>query len=358
MDDVERLAAQVGVTARQARELLAAVGHSELPTAAVSTTATRERAAAPGRLIDATAWAAAAVAVVAMVTFLNATSGFDDRPHGKVGALVVGLVFGAVAAGLGLLARRHRYRLGEQLAFSVVALISPLITWALLWIVGLWPGHWITIGDQWGSQRVWDGGSQSAQALASLAVCVAPLALGAWVAVVKRAGLALAVALLAGHGAIAALAVIADIGYPGDTLTVLLVAAYFVAFTAVALNLERIERSWATWTHPYAIAGAFGLVGSIADVVGSGAGLTLGALLIAAGALATMALRRGLYLHATVIGGAIWDAWLYEELSWGPVAALALTLSLGLGAILLALATWRFRDRVLDAFGRPAAALR
>jgi hypothetical protein len=122
--------------------------------------------------------------------------------------------------------------------------------------------------------------------------------------------------------------------------------------------LERIERSWATWTHPYAIAGAFGLVGSIADVVGSGAGLTLGALLIAAGALATVALRRGLYLHATVIGGAIWDAWLYEELSWGPVAALALTLSLGLGAILLALATWRFRDRVLDAFGRPAAALR
>jgi hypothetical protein len=353
MDDVERLAAQVGVTARQARQLLAAAGHIEQPTVAAAVR--RERAAAPGRLIDATAWAAAAVAVVAMVSFLNATSGLDDRPHGKVGALVVGLVFGVVAAGLAVLAGRQRYALGEQLAFSVVALISPLITWALMWIVGLWPGHWITIGDQWGSERVWDGGSQSLQALASLAVCVAPLALGVWGAVAKRAGLALAVALLAGHGVVAALAVIADVGDPGKALTVLLVGAYFVAFAAVAWIFERIERSWATWTHPFAIAGAFGLVGAVADAAGSGVGLTLGAVLVGAAGLATVALRRGLYLHAAVIGGAIWDAWLYDELSWGPVGALALTLSLGLGAILLALATWRFRDRMVGAFGRPVA---
>ena len=81
----------------------------------------------------------------------------------------------------------------------------------------------------------------------------------------------------------------------------------------------------------------------------------LGALLLIAGALLTVTYSRGIHLAATVIGGALWDFWLYDELSLGPVAGLALTLSLGLGAIALGVGAWR-RRRGAAATGPPAGA--
>ena len=82
------------------------------------------------------------------------------------------------------------------------------------------------------------------------------------------------------------------------------------------------------------------------DAFGSGAGLLLGAVLIVAGALLTVALARGVHLAAVIVGGALWDFWLYGELDLGPVAGLALTLLLGLGTIALGVSLWRRRGGV------------
>ncbi len=64
------------------------------------------------------------------------------------------------------------------------------------------------------------------------------------------------------------------------------------------------------------------------------------------GAFLTFRLQNPLYLPATVSGGTIWEVWLYDELSLGPVAGLAVTLLLGYGGLLLALAMWRRRHQV------------
>jgi hypothetical protein len=283
------------------------------------------------------------VALVAMFVFISTTGGFDTRPDGKLGALLTGLVFAGVALRAAVVARARGFRLGEQLGLTVVAIISPVITWSILWLLDLWPGRWVQESRSSPDGGYWISGTGTQLAGASLAVCLTPLLVSLWALRRTRAELAVGVALLSAHGVVAALAVLAGIPAPGVELAALLTGIYVAAFAYAAHRLESRRREWATWVHPFAAVAAFWFVGLVAQAFGDGPGLVLGALLLVAGALLTVVHSRGIHLAATVIGGALWDFWLYDELSLGPVAGLALTLSLGLGAIALAVGAWRRR---------------
>jgi hypothetical protein len=183
-----------------------------------------------------------------------------------------------------------------------------------------------------------------------------PLLVSLWVLRRTGAELAVFVALLAAHPVVAALAVLLGIPAPGVGLAAGLTGTYLAFFLYVAWRLESRRPDWATWVHPFAVVAAFSFVVLVAQALGAGAGLVIGALLLVAGALLTVTLSRGVHLAATVVGGALWDFWLYEELSLGPVAGLALTLTLGLSAIALGVAAWRRRGS--GRVGAPASARR
>jgi hypothetical protein len=354
--EVERIAGEVGLTTDQVAAVLAAADRRDPAAgqAAVAPAAT----AAPGSAIaipEAAAWAATGVALVAMFVFVSSTNGFSERPDGKAAALITGIVATAIAIRAAVVSRRTGFALGEQLALSVVALISPLIAWSLLWLLGLWPGGWVELPASPGGAdtRYWDSGDDRTVAVALLFVFVTPLAIGIWALRRTGAGLALALALLAAHGVAAALAVIIGIPPLDAGAIAALAAAYTAALTAVGLRLEPVSRPWATAVHPFAVAGAFVLVGATAEAAGAAAGLLVGALLLVAGVLLTVALAHGIHLAAVIVGGAIWDFWLYDELELGPVAGLALTLVLGLGTVALAVSMWRGPGRGPQR--RPAA---
>jgi len=333
MDDLERLAARVGVTPEQARELLAASRPppQQQPREAVNT-----------RVLEGATWAGAIVALGSVAAFLAVVDGFAGSPDGKGAALLVGLVSIAVAGMLAQAAGRSGYRLGEQLGWSTVAILSPLIAWSLLWTLDLWPGAWQTVTGYPGG-GYWTSGSDEAEALAVLVVSAVPLAVGVAVVRATDAGLALGVALLAAHVAFVALLTVVDVGVPGDGATVFLSVVYASAFLAAALALERTHRPWATWVHPFAIGGMFGIVSAVDAAGGSGPTLFCGALLLAAGATLCVLLRRSLYLVSTLIAGAVWEIALHDALSFGPVGALVLSLALGLGAIAIAVTAFRRR---------------
>ena len=288
-----------------------------------------------------------------MFVFIATTGGFDVRPDGKVGALLTGLVFAGAALRAATASRARGFRLGEQLGWTVVAIISPVITWSVLWLLDLWPGRWVQESPASPDGGYWASGSDSEVAGASLVVFLTPLLLALWALRRTGAALAVGVALLAGHAVVLALAVLAGIPAPGAKLAALLTGAYVAAFAFAADRLERRRPEWATWVHPFALVAAFWFVGLVAQGFGAGAGLLLGALLLIAGALLTVAYANGMHLAATVVGGALWDFWLYDELSLGPVAGLALTLTLGLGAIALGVGAWRARRGGVDGARRP-----
>ena len=345
---LERIAARVGITPEQVRAVLHApeldepAGGSRSVVAA-SAIASEPPAVTGERVPAAAAWAAAGVALVAMFVFIAATEGFDTRPDGKLGALLTGLVFGGAALRAAVVARARGFRLGEQLGWTVVAIISPVITWSVLWLLDLWPGRWVQESPGSPDGGYWASGGDAAVAGASLIVFLTPLLLALWALRRTGAAFAVAVALLAAHAVVLALAVLLGIPEPGVELAALLAGAYTAAFAFAGHRLQRSRPDRATWVHPFALIAAFWFVGLTAQAFGAGVGLALGALLLIAGALLTVAYTTAMHLTATVIGGAAWDFWLYDELALGPVAGLALTLTLGLGAIALGLGAWRAR---------------
>ena len=367
-----RIAERVGITPAQVRAVLAAPeledddststsaaqqrtagpipATGDVAASPILATGGGDRARVPGarggsgeRVPAAAAWAAAGVALVAIFVFIATTGGFDTRPDGKIGALLTGLTFAAVAWRAAVAARARGFRLGEQLGWTVVAIISPVITWSVLWLLDLWPGRWVQESPVSPDGGYWASGTSEEVAAASLVVFLTPLIAALWALRRTGAELAVGVALLAAHAVLAALAVLAGIPAPGEELAALLVGVYVAVFGYAAHRLERRRRDWANWVHPFALVAAFWFVGLVGQAFGAVAGLTLGALLLIAGALLTVAYSRGMHLAATVLGGALWDFWLYDELSLGPVAGLALTLTLGLGAIALAVTAWRSR---------------
>lgn len=355
--EMERIAAEVGVTAAQVAAVLQAAGRAPAPAGGPAATVipsvhppasaagpapSGPRAAAP--FPDAAAWAATGVALVAMFVFVASTAGFNEQPQGKGAALATGAVAIAIALRAALESRRRRHRLGEQLGLSVAALVSPLVAWSGLWLLGLWPGEWVQAPPAAGHEyRYWDSGDDAAVARALLFVFLTPMLAGAWALRRTGAGLALGIALLAAHGVLAALGVIAGIPRPGDVLLTVLTGGYSAAFGWAAWRLESGRSEWATWVHPFSLGGAYLFVASTAVAFGSAAGLLVGGLLVVAGALLTVALGRGIHLAAVILGGAAWDFWLYGELDLGPVAGLALTLALGLGTVALGVSVWRRR---------------
>lgn len=347
---LSRIAARVGITPDQVRAVLAAPELGATADAGPPDGGARSASgdgADGARIPSAAAWAAAGVALVAMFVFIATTGGFDTRPDGKLGALVTGLVFAGVALRAAVVSRARGFVLGEQLGLTVVAIISPVVTWSLLWLLGLWPGRWVQESPNSPDGGYWASGTSTELAAASLVVFLTPLVVAIWAMRRTGADLALGIALLAAHPVVAALAVLARIPAPGEELAAMLTGIYVAVFAFAAHRLERRRPEWATWVHPFAAVAAFWFVGLVAQAFGAGPGLVLGALLLIAGALLTVAHSRGTHLAATVIGGALWDFWLYEELSLGPVAGLALTLTLGLGAVALGVGAWRRR--------RPAA---
>jgi hypothetical protein len=337
MDDLERLAARVGVTPEQARELLAASQPPPQPSPSP------RREALNTRVLDGATWAGAIVALGSVATFLTVIDAFNGSPDGKGAALIVGLVCVAVAGTLAQAASRGGYRLGQQLGWSTVAIVSPLIAWSLLWALGLWPGAWQVVAGYGNTGGYWTSGSDEAEALAVMIVSAVPLAVGVAVVRATGAGLALGVALLAAHFVVVAFLIAIDVGAPGEGLSVFLSAVYAAAFLAAAMALERTHRPWATWVHPFAIGGMWGVVSALDAATGSGPTLFVGAFLLAGGATLCVLLRRSLYLVSTLIGGATWEFALHHELSLGPVGALVLSLTLGLGAIAIAVTAFRRR---------------
>lgn len=363
-ETITRIAARVGITPAQVRAVLAAPELEQSAGAAVAPVAEAGGGTGPpARVSDgervpaAAAWAAAAVALVAMFVFISTTGGFDTRPDGKLGALLTGLVFTGAALRAAVVSRARGFRLGEQLGWTVVAIISPVITWSVLWLLDLWPGRWVQESPVSPDGGYWASGGDTEVAGASLVVFLTPLIAALWALRRTGAELAVGVALLAAHAVVAALAVLARIPMPGEVLAALLAGFYVAIFAYAAHLLERRRPDWATWVHPFAVVGAFWFVGLAAQAFGAGVGLTLGALLLIAGALLTVTYSRGMHLVATVFGGALWDFWLYDELSLGPVAGLALTLALGLGAIALGVGAWRSRRGGAAGPRRPAPGL-
>ncbi len=330
-----RIAARVGITPAQVRAVLDAPELGDL--SAAGTVAATDPGQPPA------AWAAAGVALIAMFVFIATTGGFDTRPDGKVGALLTGLVFAGAALRSAVASRARRFRLGEQLGWTVVAIISPVITWSFLWLLDLWPGRWVQESPGSSDGGYWISGTVRQVAGASLVVFLTPLVIALWTLRRTRAALAVGVALLAGHAVVLALAVLAGIPAPGVELATLLTGTYVAVVAYGAHRLQRRRPEWAPWVHPFALVAAFWFVGLAAQAFGAGVGLVLGALLLIVGALLTVAYANGMHLAATVFGGALWDFWLYDELSLGPVAGLALTLTLGLGAIALGVLAWRSR---------------
>ena len=319
-----RIAERVGLPPEEVRAVLAAPELDERVAVSPATAVAEDAAsgAVPGtavgvgararagdgeRVPAAAAWAAAGVALVAMFVFIATTGGFDTRPDGKLAALVTGLVFAGVALRAALVARAHGFALGEQLGLTVVGIISPVITWSVLWLLGLWPGRWVQESPNRPDGGYWASGTDTQVAAASLVVFVTPLVLALWALRRTGAELAVGVALLAAHAVVLSLAVLAGIPAPGEELAALLTGCYLVAFAIAAHRLELRRREWATWVHPFAVVAAFWLVGLVAQAFGAGLGLLLGALLLVTGALLTVAYSRGLHLAATVIGGAMWD---------------------------------------------------
>src|SRR3954466_5109403 len=127
-----------------------------------------------------------------------------------------------------------------------------------------------------------------------------------------------------------------------DGATTALTAAYFGAFTALALALERSDRDRAAWTWPYAwIAGAPAFISVLSEVVPDGVALACGLALVAAAAVAGGTLRRPQLVVAAGLGGILLDVWLYDLLDLGPGGALVVSLLLGLAVVAATVVTWR-----------------
>lgn len=317
-------AAQADAVLRAAAHHAARLSDADLAGAPVPTS-TRAQL-----LFDGAAWASAAVTLGAVAIFLGFTNAFEQAPEGKAGVLVTGLVFSAIAVALAALAKREQYTLGIQLAWSSVAILSPLIGWSLAWLLGLWPPA---------------DSSDTALSLAVLLLAFVPILAGAYITYRTHAALSFAVAVIGGHVAFVALWVLVGLPEPSVAVTWFGAWIYLGVAGAVAAWLERRARPFATWIHPLVCLGAAAVIGTTGEWISAEAALAVGLALLVLGATLAVVLQRMIYLAATVFGAIQWDVWLYRVLDLPPFAGLLLTLLLGVGGILLALAIWRRRLR-------------
>ncbi len=222
--------------------------------------------------------------------------------------------------------------------------------WALLWVLGLWPGHAVD-----GS---WEGGDDQVESLLGALIAATALAAGAVVAGRLGAGLAFGWALAGGQATIALLFDAAWPSFdPSDGVVVALAVAYVLAFMLLALALEPRRRDWATWTWPFVwLAGAPGADSAISDLAPDGIAWAVGVVGLVACAVLAVVLKRPQLVLAAALGGLALDAWLYDLLDLGAPSVLAISLLLGFGIILLAIGTWRWRDRLIPAMPAPVRA--
>lgn len=341
---LEQIAAAAGVTPEQAARVLEAAAEP------ATTPPAPTPAAAASRLVRGTARAAAGVVILSVGVFLFASDAFTNSPDGKPLVLVTSLVFCLLAGRLAKLALRRGFDAGDEVAWASIALVSPLVSWSLLWVLGLWPGYWSTppASPYYTPQPYWQSGSSASSALAVIVVALAPLALGLHVARSRDSGTAWATSLGALHAIVICLAVLLGIEDLGATVTTMLAGLYFAGLLGLGLLLETSEkRNWASWTHPYAIVGGFSFCAALTQVVPEGVAVLASLVIVVLAAALSFLLQQGLYLIAAATGALILEIWLYNGLIQSPVLALVISLALGLGVIWLAVMTWRQREVAL-----------